>query len=94
MRDLFGAVRTHHQNTNVTDMDRHVLEAQQRDSDTITATFETRLMNGTTLTQEPYPVFAIIKKTNNGWKAQSMTFAIEDSPEHNAHLISVGEEAS
>ena len=90
LRDLFLAVRAHPRKTNVTDMARHVVEAVYKDDDTVVATFETRLLNGNTLTQAPYPVFVVVRRDDMGWEAQQMTFAIEDSPDHNALLMGAG----
>lgn len=84
---LFEAVRTHHLKTGVTHMARHVIVADFRTEDTIVATFETRLVNGTILTQDPYPTFAIIVRYDAGWRTNKMTFAIEDRPSHNAALM-------
>lgn len=90
LRDLFLAVRAHHRKTSVTDMARNVVEAVYKDDDTVLATFETRLLNGNTLTQAPYPVFTLVRRDSETWKAQQMTFAIEDSPDHNALLMRGG----
>lgn len=91
LRELFQGVRAHQLKTNVTDMDRHVVEAVFSGDDTVLTTFETRLLNGTQLTQAPYPVFMVVKRDQGTWKAQQMTFAIEDRPDHNEILLSVGE---
>ena len=91
LHKLFQAVRAHHRNTNVTDMARHVVEAVFKDENTLVATYETRLLNGTRLTQEPYPAFAVVIREDGQWKAKNMSFAIEDSPEHNALLMSAGD---
>lgn len=84
---LFNALQTHHRKYGVTQIARNVVEAVFKDDLTILATFETRLLNGNLLTQKPYPVFAVIIRTDTGWKTKSMTFAIEDQPEHNALLM-------
>lgn len=90
LRDLFLGICAHHRKTNVTDMARHVVEAVFKDEETVLATFETRLLNGNTLTQAPYPVFIVVKRSGEAWKAAQMTFAIEDSPDHNAVLMNAG----
>ena len=91
LRDLFDAVRAHHRRTGVTDMDRYVLEASFQDDKTIVATFETRLLNGTVLTQKPYPVLSVMKFDGGAWRAHSMTFAIDDNEDHNAALMGEGD---
>ena len=90
LQDLFLAVRAHHRKTGVTDMDRHVVEAEFQDPATIATTFETRLLNGNVLTQKPYPVFSIIKLINGKWQVTNMSFAIDDNDDHNAALLSSG----
>lgn len=87
LKSVFDAILMHHRKTGVTQMARNVLEAVHRDENTILATFETRLLNGTILTQAPYPVFAIIIHDGESWKTNCMTFAIEDSPDHNSLLM-------
>ncbi len=87
LQELFYAIRTHHRKTGVTAIVRHVVEAAFKDPETIEATFETRLLNGTVLTQKPYPVFSVLKCIEGEWRARSMTFAIDDSPDHNAALM-------
>lgn len=90
LRSLFAAVRGHHRKNGVTAMARHVIEAAFKDPETVEATFETRLLNGTVLTQKPYPVFSVLKYIDGEWRASSMTFAIGDSPSHNAALLDQG----
>ncbi len=91
VRTLFDAIRYHHRKTGVTDAVQHVVEAVFKDPETVVATHETRLLSNNVLTQKPYPVFSLLVDGAQGWKVKSMTFAIEDQPDHNKALMSAGE---
>lgn len=91
VRGLFDAVRYHHRKTGVTDAVQHVVEAVFKDPATVAATHETRLLNKNVLTQKPYPVFSLLIDGEQGWQIKSITFAIEDQPDHNKALMSAGD---
>ena len=90
--DFFQAVCAYHKKSGVSEIDRHVLEAVFNDTEKITLACETRLLNGTALLQDPYPVFSILKLTDGCWKVVKMTFAITDRNDHNAALLSAGKQ--
>jgi len=91
MRALFDHLYAHQKKLRITDMVRNCVEAEFKDSGTLYATYETRLLCGAALVQAPYPVFCIYKFNGARWQASSMTFAIDDSDEHNELLLSAGE---
>ncbi len=90
LRNLFEAMLRHQNRMGVTDIIRHCVEAEFKDDRTVYATFETRLLRGTVLIQNPYPAFCIYKLSNEVWRAHSMTFGIGDSDDHNNALMSGG----
>jgi hypothetical protein len=73
----------------VTDLVRHVLEADFVDGDTIQSSHQTRVISGTTLIQAPFPNLTVIKRVGGAWLAQSTQYAITDSEKHNAALCGV-----
>ena len=90
LQALYCAIQLHHRNTGVTDMVCHCIESEFKDPNTVVSTFETRLLNGTTMTQNPFPVFSVLTRSGGNWKLSSMTYAICDRPDHNFLLLSAG----
>ena len=82
----FKDVGRHYRSLGVTQLVRHCVDARFRDEDTVESTHETRLLNGDILAQAPFPVFSILKRTDEGWKIASGQYAIADAPAHNAAL--------
>lgn len=80
LRKMFETVRSHYHSVGLTDMVRHIVQAEYLDPETISSTHESRLLQGTMLLQEPYPVYSILKLTEDGWKiTQSSYAALHDS---------------
>lgn len=90
LRSLFHAVTAHYRKIGVTDIVRHCVEAAFMDPHTVTATTETRLVNGNVIVQKPFPVFSVLKFRDGRWQVASSCYAIEDRPDHNAALMSAG----
>lgn len=88
LKGVFEALQAHYRNAGVTDIVQSVVEAMFKDDTTVVSTHETRLLNKTVLTQKPYAVFSVFRNDGTGWRAQSMTFAIEDNLGHNKALMS------
>ena len=90
LRIVFNAVHAHRRKFGVTQIVRHCVEAEFRDSRTVAATHETRLINGHLTTQAPYAVFSVLKYNGTDWQVASSSYAIADRPEHNAALLFTG----
>lgn len=91
MRKVFGAVRAHYATIGVTDMVRYCVEAAFTDADTVVAMHETRLITGSVIKRNPFPTLSMLKFDGEDWKIVSCSYAIEDQKEHNAALMSAGE---
>lgn len=87
LRQLFENVCEYYATNNVTNVVRTVIESEFIDDDTIGSTHVSLLMrdNGEAF-RKPYPTYIILKKTHDGWKATSSSYAILDAPDHNDAL--------
>jgi hypothetical protein len=86
LRKVFDAIRLMFQREGITQLVRHIVEARYTDENTIKSTHETRLLNGTTLVQQPFPTFSTLSR-REGWQVKSAQYAIADSPQYNAALL-------
>ena len=75
---MFLAVHSHYKAMCVTDMVRHVVHAEFRNSETITFTHESRLLQGTVLVQEAFPVFSIVRLIEGDWLVTSSSYGTTD----------------
>lgn len=77
---MFEAARGYYNSHGVTDIDRAIVHAEFKSDDTICSTHESRLLMGTSLVQEPYPVFSIIRRFETRWLISSRVYgATNDS---------------
>ena len=88
LRALFDAVRDYYESIGVESLIRRVIHAEWKEPDTFEYVHEARLMRGTTVLQEPYPVFSTVKLTDDGWKVVGASYAIVGSPRHEKALSS------
>lgn len=86
-RVIFDAVRTYYQVNGVTHLVRHCISAEFKSEDCISATHETRVLNGVRLVQKPFPAYSTLLRIDGRWKVKSCIYAIEDAPDHNRALI-------
>ena len=91
IREIFDCTRRYFDAHNITDLVRTCVEAEFRDPDTIASTHISRILSGTRLVQEPYPVFTILKRTEAGWKISDGQYAIQKTA---GHLRALTENAS
>lgn len=75
---MFLAVQSHYKAMAVTDMVRHVVHAEFRNSETITFTHESRLLQGNVLLQEAFYVFSIVKLIEGEWLVAASTYGPTD----------------
>ncbi len=80
LREVFVGVTDHLRRKNVTEFERHCIEASFRDKDTIVTTHMSRLVSGQTLAQKPYPVMCILRNVEGTWKVSDGMYAVEDEP--------------
>ncbi|MEM9578932.1 MAG: hypothetical protein AAF999_18220 [Pseudomonadota bacterium] len=92
LRHLFLAVTKHYATIGVTDMVRHCVEASFTDPQTVVAMHETRLITGNVITRNPFPALSVLKFNGTVWQISSCSYAIEDQREHNAALMSAGQD--
>ena len=86
MEKRFFGVRSYFQDNCVTDLVRHVIEADFVDEDTIHSSHQTRVLSGTILVQAPFPNLSVLKRVEGQWRAEATQYAIADSEHHNAAL--------
>ena len=91
MQEMFDGVRAYFSEKGVTELARVCVEASFLSPDTIATTHKSRLLNGVTLIQDPYPAYAIVKQMGAQWKITFSQYAILDEPEHNQALMSAGD---
>lgn len=78
LRKIFNDVRAHFKSHNVTELVRTIMDAEFRDPDTVATTHVSRPLNGSLITQDPYPVFSILKRVNGVWKVAHSEYAIRN----------------
>lgn len=71
---MFQAVQQKYRCMGVTDLVRHVVQAEYRDHETIAFTHESRLLQGTTLLQAPFPTFSIVKYVDGLWLVHASSY--------------------
>ena len=77
---MFETVHQKYKSIGLTGMVRHVIQAEYRDAATIAFVHETRLLRATTLLQEPFPAFSIVRNVDGIWRVHSSSYgATEDS---------------
>lgn len=90
LRHVFDDVVHYYGEQGVVDLARTVIEAKFLDADTIGSTHVARLMQAKgVVLRKPFPVYSIIRRHDHiDWKVMSSVYAILDSKEHNAVLVS------
>lgn len=84
---IFRSVERYLRQMCVTDMVRNCIEAQFTDPETISMTYECRMLSGHVVTQPAYPVFTILRWQDGGWKITFSSYAITDAPEHSKAIV-------
>lgn len=79
---MFETVRHGHALRGVTDLARHIVQATFHDDKTIHSTHESRLLRGTTLLEDPFPVFSVIRAFGPRWLISSSTYGAR----HDSHV--------
>jgi len=82
VREVFDNVRAHFHANHVTDMVRQCVDARFRTPDEVAATHVSRLLSGTTLLYEPYPVFSILKRRHGVWQVAHSEYAMSENDQH------------
>ena len=90
LRRVFDDVVRYYAEQAVVDVARTVIEAKFLDADTIGSTHVARLMQAKGgVLRKPFPVYSILCRQGHlDWKVMSSVYAILDSKEHNAVLMS------
>lgn len=90
LRRVFDGVREKFRCGGVTNLVRYVDAAKFRTPTQIASTHVSHLMSGSSLLEEPYPVFSIIELVDGVWKGVSSDYAVKPrGPQDNAILGSV-----
>ena len=76
LQDLFDNVRGYYARTGVTDIERRCVAAAFKNSDTIEATHDSRLLAGSNLIQAPYAVFSVLQRVDGIWKISDSKYAV------------------
>lgn len=87
LRQIFDRFQHHLKIKRVTTIERHCISAEFIAPDVIHTTHETRLVTGTSLAEEPYPVFSKIKKFASGWKITFSQTAFPESTQLNEMVL-------
>lgn len=78
-RAIFDAVHAHLTQMRVTLMARNCVAAEYRDSDTIVATHETRLISHGQLIEDPFPVMSIfVRQEDDSWKSRAASYYVPE----------------
>lgn len=77
-QSMFNHIHKQFEKVGVTDFVRACVSAEFQDTDTISATYESRLMRGNFLLLEPYPCFATLRKIDGVWKLINSMYAVDD----------------
>ena len=72
---VFDKVLRSYRRANITSLDRTCLAAEFDGPDMIKTTHETRLISGTTLVEEPFPVFCELVLRDGKWRVQKNEYA-------------------
>lgn len=86
-RTVFEAVRRYFKENGITDVVRTVVSAEFIERNLIGSTHVTRLMREDQLFRAPYPAYSLLRQSGGTWRIAHSVFAIVDSPEHNAALL-------
>lgn len=80
LRQVFDAIRHLLMQLGVTDLVRRCVEAEFAGPDMMRTTYETRLLHGNNLIQDPFPVYAVARHVDGRWKVVSSSYAVTDQP--------------
>ncbi len=80
--EVFQAARHYYSSLRITHFDRRCIAAEISGPGRISFTYETRLLEGPRLVQEPYPVFADAVLDAGKWKVARSSYAIVDQAHH------------
>jgi hypothetical protein len=86
LQAVFDGVRAHFEATQVTIMERHVVMAECLGPEEIQSTHVSRLVAGDQILRATYPVLSTLKRTSDGWKVASASYALPPDPGHQAAL--------
>lgn len=91
LRSTFETVRAYYKKIGVTALERRCFSARFKSEDTVESIHEAQLMSGDTPIRPPYRAVSVLRRTASGWAIAYNQYAITDSPEHNAALVSSAE---
>lgn len=87
MESLFNDVRAYYARIGMTDMVRHIVDAEFRNATSIVSTHQSRLVAEHELVQQPFDVLSVIALIDGAWRIRHSQYAIVDSEDHNTALI-------
>ncbi len=87
METVFNDVRAYYHKTGMTEMVRHIVDAEYRNHSTIVSTHQARVVAESGLVQQPYDVLSVIELIEGAWRIRHSEYAIVDSEDHNTALI-------
>lgn len=87
LESLFNDVRAYYDKIGMTEMERHVVDAEFRNPNTIVSTHQSRLVAESELVQQPFDVLSVIELIEGVWRIRHSQYSIVDSEDHNIALI-------
>lgn len=87
MEAVFNDVRAYYHKIGMTEMKRHIVDAEYRNPTTIVSTHQARLVAESELVQQPYDVLSVIALIDGVWRIRHSEYAIVDSEDHITALI-------
>ena len=86
LETVFGDVRAYYDKIGMTQMERHIVDAEFRNPTSIVSTHQSRLVAESELVQQPFDVLSVIKLIDGAWRIRHSQYAIVDSKDHNTAL--------
>ena len=86
---IFNDVRAYFSSTGMTQMERHIVDAEFRNPTSIFSTHQSRVVSDGELVQQPFDVLSVIALIDGQWRIRHSQYAITDSNDHKAALIGV-----
>lgn len=87
LETLFSDVRAYYHKIGMTEMERHIVDAEFRNPTTIVSTHQSRLVAENELVQQPFDVLSVLELFDGAWRIRHSEYAIVDSEDHNTALI-------
>ena len=88
LQAVFDDVRAYYVTAGMTQMERHIVDAEFRNPTSIFSTHQSRLVaDDGELVQQPFDVLSVIALIDERWRIRHSQYAITDSNDHKAALI-------